>query len=790
MSAPANLISGTYDYRLVLLSILIAVITSFAALDLAGRVTVNRGVQRLVWLLGGAIAMGSGIWCMHYTGMLAFNLPIAVYYHVPTVAYSLVAAIAASAVALYVVSRERLQTSHVIAGSILMGGGVATMHYTGMAAMRMKAMHHYNPKLWILSIIVAIVLSLVGLLIIFKTREEKNGWKRRLAASLILGLAIPAMHYTGMAGVTFLPMDTPPNLTHSVDVSALAYVAILVVTLLILGFVLLTSLVDRRLAAQQSLLDGERKMLRALIDNMPDFMYVKDRESKYILANPAAARNLGSITAEDVVGKSDFDFFPFETATIFYDGEQRVMRSGEAMFNQERLLPTPDGKTVALLTTKVPVRDDKGNVTGLAGITRNITQLKENEQALREAERKYRTMFDEALFAIFQVGPEGHLLHVNAAMASMIGYATPADMLSTMTDSLWSGAVSPQRMIEFRDAMTAHGHVKAFELEVFRKDRTRVWISATIRSLLKENVLTGYEGMCEDITERKHLREQLLNAQKLESVGQLAAGVAHEINTPTQYIGDNVRFLKDTFHDLTGLLGVYRALLQEARTETLTPATIERAYSTEKKVDVDYLLQEIPGAIDQTLDGVQRVATLVGAMKEFSHPGTVDKVPLDVNHAVQSTISVARNEWKYVAKMETSLEPALPFVSCQPGQINQVILNLIVNAAHAIAERQGNSGTMGTINVKTQSSPAGIEIRIADTGLGIPPHIRTRIFDPFFTTKEIGKGTGQGLAIARSVIVDKHDGTLDFETIEGEGTTFIIRLPHDKTSVTPGTMVQ
>jgi PAS domain S-box-containing protein len=790
MTAPATLVSGTYDYRLVLLSILIAVITSFAALDLAGRVTANRGVQRLAWLLGGAIAMGSGIWCMHYTGMLAFDLPIPVLYHLPTVAYSLIAAIAASAVALYVVSRERLQTTHLIAGSILMGGGVATMHYTGMAAMRMKAMHHYNPKLWVLSIVVAIVLSLVGLFIIFKTREQKVGWRRKLPASLVLGLAIPAMHYTGMAGVTFMPMDTAPNLTHSVDVSALAYVAILAVTILILGFTFLTSLVDRRLSAQQSLLVGEREMLRALIDNIPDFMYVKDRESRFILANPAVTTSMGSAAMEGVVGKSDFDFFAFETASAFYEDEQQVMRTGEALFNHEEFALDSEGKPIPILTTKVPLRDAGGNITGIAGISRNISQLKENEEALREAERKYRGMFDDALFAIFQVAPDGQLQHVNAVMAKLMGYESPADMLSNMTDSLWSGAVSPERLGEFGDAMKSHGYVKAFELEIFRKDRTTVWISTTIRSLRKDEVLTGYEGMCEDITERKVLREQLLSAQKLESVGQLAAGIAHEINTPVQYIGDNVRFLKDTFQDMTGLFGVYRDLLGEARANTLTPATIDRAFAADKKANVDYLLQEIPGAIDQTLDGIQRVATLVSAMKEFSHPGTVDKVPLDVNHAVQSTISVARNEWKYVANMKTSLDPALPFISCQPGQINQVILNLIVNAAHAIAERHGDSGVMGTINVQTKSSPAGIEIRIGDTGLGIPLHVRTRIFDPFFTTKEIGKGTGQGLAIARSVIVDKHDGTLHFETIEGEGTTFIVRLPHDQTSVVPRAVIQ
>lgn len=283
--------------------------------------------------------------------------------------------------------------------------------------------------------------------------------------------------------------------------------------------------------------------------------------------------------------------------------------------------------------------------------------------------------------------------------------------------------------------------------------------------------------------------QQLSHAQKLDSVGQLAAGIAHEINTPIQFIGDNVRFLKETFRELTGLLEIYRDLLRAAREGTLAPTAIKEAVSATRKVELAYLLQEIPSAIDQTLEGVGRVATLVSAMKEFSHPGTMNKIPLDLNHAIQSTITVARNEWKYVAEMETKFDPALPLISCQPGEFNQAILNLIVNAAQAIAEKNRDKGELGNITVMTQDLDTGVEIRVQDTGAGIPAHVRMRIFDPFFTTKEIGKGTGQGLAITRSVIVDKHAGSIDFETVEGEGTTFIIRLPHDSMTCNVEAMV-
>jgi signal transduction histidine kinase len=245
-----------------------------------------------------------------------------------------------------------------------------------------------------------------------------------------------------------------------------------------------------------------------------------------------------------------------------------------------------------------------------------------------------------------------------------------------------------------------------------------------------------------------------------------------------------VRFLKDAFHDLKGLLENYQRLSPAGDGTPLSSEDVQKIADEVKRADPGYLLEEIPKAIEQTLEGVSHVSTLVSAMKEFSHPGTKEKVPLDLNHAIGCTITVARNEWKYVADMETEFDSSLPLVSCLPGEFNQVILNLIVNAAHAIgdATRKDGSGK-GTIKIQTRNCPEWVEISVQDTGSGIPEHVRARIFDPFFTTKEIGKGTGQGLAIARSVVVDKHHGTIHFETELGKGTTFILRLPKEGQAV-------
>jgi signal transduction histidine kinase len=290
----------------------------------------------------------------------------------------------------------------------------------------------------------------------------------------------------------------------------------------------------------------------------------------------------------------------------------------------------------------------------------------------------------------------------------------------------------------------------------------------------------------QDVTERRLLEHQLGQAQKLESIGQLAAGIAHEINTPTQFLGDNARFLRDAFRDLQTLLEKYAALLTASRAAGVMTEQVAELEEAIKRLELDYLVDEIPKALEQSLEGVQRVAKIVRAMKEFSHPGGEERQEVDLNRAIESTVTVARNEWKYVAEVVTDLDPGLPLVPCVPGEINQVILNVLVNAAHAIADVVGDGpDKKGTIGIGSRRDGDWAEIRVRDTGTGIPEEIRARVFDPFFTTKELGKGTGQGLAIAHTVVVKKHGGTITFETAEGRGTTFIIRLPLTPNSPEP-----
>ncbi len=281
-----------------------------------------------------------------------------------------------------------------------------------------------------------------------------------------------------------------------------------------------------------------------------------------------------------------------------------------------------------------------------------------------------------------------------------------------------------------------------------------------------------------DITDRKNAEMQLQQAQRLESIGQLAAGIAHEINTPTQYVGDNVRFLEAEFSKLLRVVDIYAAGIDPASPPVSWADRDRQTRAALEELDFDFIRDEIPKAISQSIEGLNRVTSIIRAMKDFSHPGSDHKENADLNRSIASTVEVCRSRWKYVANLELDLAPDLPEVPCLVAEINQVVLNLVVNAADAISEKLGpNSDRMGRIRVSTRSVDGWAEIRVLDDGPGIPETVRRRMFEPFFTTKPVGKGTGQGLALSRNVVTARHGGELFFETPDSGGTVFVVRLP-------------
>jgi two-component system, NtrC family, sensor kinase len=284
---------------------------------------------------------------------------------------------------------------------------------------------------------------------------------------------------------------------------------------------------------------------------------------------------------------------------------------------------------------------------------------------------------------------------------------------------------------------------------------------------------TGLVLSIRDIGERERIRAQMELSQKMESIGQLAAGIAHEINTPIQFIGDNTRFMKDSFEDAFA----FYSSIQKTLCPRLDKECHDLIHDLAEEHGMTFLESEVPVAIHQTLEGLGQVSRLVQAMRSFSHPGRA-RVMADLNKAIESTVVISRNEWKYAAEVDMQLDPELPEVRCVVGEINQVILNLIVNAAHAIESKQGDrKGPLGQILIRTSLRRDFVQVSISDTGTGIAEDQIHRIFDPFFTTKEVGKGTGQGLSIAHGIIVKKHGGLISVESKLGEGTTFQIRLP-------------
>ncbi|MBN1627702.1 MAG: PAS domain S-box protein [Deltaproteobacteria bacterium] len=397
---------------------------------------------------------------------------------------------------------------------------------------------------------------------------------------------------------------------------------------------------------------------------------------------------------------------------------------------------------------------------------------------LIEAESRYRSFFDNIEQGYYEIDLQGNFIFLNEFVCGILGRTTDELYKSSYRKFMDRENAKLARRI-FNDVLETEKPMVGCVFEIIRKDGKKRQVGLSI-CLMKDPCgrKTGFRGIARDISERKSLEAQQRHAQKLESIGRLAAGIAHEINTPIQYTTDNTRFLQDSFKEIDAVLECFNRLYKTAKAGLSTGAAIHEIETVISETDLEYLREEIPKAIGQSLEGLDNVAKIVSAMKQFSHPGTDEKEYADINRAIQSTITISRNEWKYVADMTTDLDTDLPLIPCLIGEFNQVILNIIINAAHAIGDAADiKSGGKGLIKVTTRRQGPWAEIRISDTGPGIPKEIRDKVFEPFFTTKEVGKGSGQGLAISHSVIVNKHGGSIEFETEINHGTTMIIRLP-------------
>jgi PAS domain S-box-containing protein len=549
----------------------------------------------------------------------------------------------------------------------------------------------------------------------------------------------------------------------------------------IAGFVGAITDITERVWARTSLHRAET-LFRDTFEQAPIGIAYASRDAQFLRSNRAFCDMLG-FSASELETKSIAELTYAADVAVNSTEIGRLWR-GEIEFNlQEKRFVRKDQSVVWTRVTATLVRDENGIPTCSVGFFQDISARKQMEADLLRNQNLLAAVIADVPVAILACDVAGQIFLHNRVADDLFAIA--------LADDFSSGAPSPYPIGV--DAFLPDGvtRVPREERPLARALRGETVTHMELVAAMPGNVarmtvnsarqLVGSSGEClgavavtQDVTQMKTLERELAQAQKLESIGQLSAGIAHEINTPTQFIGDNIRFLQESFQEVLGLVGKLTTLVADHKDGIVPSAPIAAALDGP---DVSYLRDEIPKAIAQSLEGIERIARIVSAMKEFSHPG-LEKTPVDLNHAIAVTITVASNEWKYIAEVKTDFDPALPPVPVMPGAFNQVILNILVNAAHAVSAAMGEGAlAKGTITVVTRRIEDWVEIRISDTGCGMPAKIINRIFDPFFTTKPVGKGTGQGLAIAHDVVVKKHGGTISVDSEPGVGTTFTLRLP-------------
>lgn len=520
----------------------------------------------------------------------------------------------------------------------------------------------------------------------------------------------------------------------------------------------------------------------------------------FLAADAAEARDLLKDNQFDLIlcdinmpGESGLDFIRYcspkypETAIVMMTGVDDRETAGEAIgigiygylikpFKKIQLLTIVDNAFRRLALEK----ENKYQIKKLDSLVlerteelhKKVQELEVVRSELTRSEEKFRSIFENSPVGILVVDAEKYtIVDVNHYAEKTIGCDRNEIIGNPYLEVICSESAATCPVINAgKDSFMD-------KYDILTRDGRTV-------SIVNKAVLISLPGrkhivnVFVDVTERKILEIQLAQTRKLEAVGQLASGIAHEINTPIQYVGDNVHFLQDAFTAINASINKNQQLTKSLKEKMPVDTFIKEMKINIEEMDIEYFQKEIPVAIEQTLEGVEHVSNIVRSMKEFSHPGVKKKIAVDINHAIRNTIMVSRNEWKYVAEMETELDPGLSLVSCLPGEINQVFLNMIINAAHAIGDIVNDKKKKkGIIRITTCRSGENVKICISDTGPGIPKEIQSKIFDPFFTTKDVGKGTGQGLAICRSVIIEKHGGNLSLESDPGKGTRFIIRIP-------------
>jgi PAS domain S-box-containing protein len=727
-------LTGSYDYNEVARSVLIAIVASYAALDLTGRVTAARGRVRLAWLSGGAIAMGIGTWAMHFNGMLAFCLPVPVEYHWPTTLAAFLVAILTSAVALYGASRQKMGLVEALTGSIVMGAGIAGTHFIGMAAMRVPAIMHFSRHLVALSILLAILFSLIALLMAFDLREETR-WSvpRRLGSATVMGVAVSAMHYTGMAAASFIPAS-PADLSHAVTISPLANNGIATVTLVVIVAAITTSSVDRR---------RNEGRLRLVIDTAPAMLHSARPDGYVDFFNKRWLEYLG-VSLDDLLGwRWTSVVYPADVAQLV-DRWQTSVASGRP-FQAEARLRRADGEYRLTLHRKVPLRDETGNIVKWYGSVIDIEDRRRAEEEVKSSEERYRVIVEAASDAVISMDESGGILLANPATARIFGY-DPVELIGEPLTILMPEFMRKLHEAGFRRYLATgerHLNWQGAEVTALRKNGQEFPVEVSFGEMTS-NGHKVFTGFIRDISEKKRAEEQLRQAQedlarvtRVVAMGELAAAIAHEVNQPLTAIVTNGNFCLRTLGSATSNPDELRAAIREIVNDgTRASAVISRI--------LGLLTKEAP-----------------------------NRTELDINQVIKDVTILLRNEFtRNRVSLRTELPSDLPRITGDPVQLQQVLINLIMNAIEAA--RTSTSGRR-EILIRSAKNPHDVLVQVQDSGPGIKPELAHRIFEPFFTTK--AKGIGMGLSISHSII-ESHGGCLDIAP-SSTGALFEFTLPID-----------